>query len=69
MEVNLSFEDALARLETVVQTMENEETSLEMSISLYKEGVTLSKHCNEILGRFEAEVTVLQEGDNNSSHA
>ena len=57
----LNFEQALSRLEAVVEAMESDETTLEASISLYKEGITLSKHCNEILSRFESEVTVLQK--------
>jgi len=57
----LNFEQALIRLETVVEAMENDETTLEAAINLYKEGTSLSKHCNEILSRFEAEVTMLQK--------
>ena len=60
-EVEISFEQALSRLEAVVEAMENDETSLEASIALYKEGMGLSKHCNKILSRFEAEVTILQK--------
>jgi exodeoxyribonuclease VII small subunit len=56
----LKFEEALSRLEKVVQTMENADTSLEDSISLYKEGAALSKLCNEILNKFETEVKMLQ---------
>ena len=62
----LNFEQALARLETVVEAMENDETTLEASITLYKEGTTLSKHCKEILSRFEAEVTILQKESDGS---
>ena len=61
LEKDLSFETALTRLEAVFESMENEETSLEASIALYKEGVALSNHCNEILSHFEAEVTILQK--------
>jgi len=62
----LSFEQALTRLETVVAAMENDETALESSISLYKEGIALSKHCNDILSRFEAEITTLQKESDGS---
>lgn len=63
---NLTFEQALTRLETVVESMEHENTTLEESISLYKEGYYLSRCCNEILSRFEAEVTMLQKEANGS---
>jgi len=56
-----SFEQILSRLEAVVEAMESEETSLEASITLYKEGLALSTKCNEILGKFEAEIAILQE--------
>jgi len=59
----LKFEEALSRLEKVVETMENADTSLEDSISLYKEGAALSKLCNEILNQFEAEVKMLQKDE------
>ena len=58
---DLNFEQALNRLEKVVEAMENEETPLEESITLYKEGVGLSKRCNEILGKLEGEITLLQQ--------
>ena len=57
----LNFEQALNRLESVVEAMENDETALETSIALYKEGIALSKHCNEILSRIESEIAVLQK--------
>ena len=61
MEEALTFEQALSRLELVVEAMENEETTLEKSIALYKEGVKLSGHCEEILSKFEAEIVLLQK--------
>ena len=59
--MDLSFEDALSRLETVVEAMENEKTTLEASIALYKEGIVLSDHCGKILERLESEVYILQK--------
>ena len=57
----LTFEIALARLESVVNAMEREDTTLEDSIKLYKEGTHLSKYCSEILGRLESEIVLLKE--------
>ena len=62
----LTFEKAIARLEAVVEAMEAEETTLEASIALYKEGTELSKYCNEILSRVTSEVSILQKEDNGS---
>ena len=58
---DMSFEQSLDRLEKVVEVMENKETPLEQSIELYKEGLALSKYCNEFLGRIEGEITLLQQ--------
>ena len=57
----MTFEEALERLEKVVAEMEKEDTGLEASIALYKEGVALSARCAEILSGFEAEVVQLQK--------
>ncbi len=42
---NLSFEDALKRLETIVQRLESGDASLDESIELYAEGDKLRAQC------------------------
>lgn len=56
-----TFEEALARLEEIAALMEDNETGLENSVKLYKEGVELSVYCSEILNRAEQKVTELKE--------
>ncbi len=59
----LSLEEAFEKLETVIETLERPETSLEESFQAYKEGVSLVQLCNEQIDRVEKEVRVLsQEG-------
>jgi exodeoxyribonuclease VII small subunit len=41
----LSFEDALKRLETIVQRLESGDASLDESIALYEEGAKLRSQC------------------------
>jgi len=41
----LSFEDALQRLEQIVQKLESGQAPLEESIALYEEGARLKAHC------------------------
>ena len=41
----LSFEDALRRLEEIVRTLEKGEAPLDRSIELYQEGDRLKRHC------------------------
>ena len=43
--VDLSFEDALSRLETIVSRLESGQAPLEESITLYEEGARLRGHC------------------------
>ena len=58
---DIKFEQALSKLEKIVLAMESEETLLEESIVLYKEGIEYSKHCDQILSGIEAEITILQQ--------
>lgn len=57
-----SFEQALKKLEGIVQRLEQEEVSLEESIELYQKGVKLSKKCSEILEKAELKIKEVQSG-------
>ena len=52
---DLSFEDALARLEGIVQRLESGQAPLEESISLYEQGAALKAHCEARLKAAEDE--------------
>ena len=56
-----SFEEALERLEELAQKMEDEETGLDESVRLYKEGVKLSAFCAEKLQKAGQEVSELKK--------
>lgn len=56
-----SFEEALTRLEEIVNNLEDESISLEESIKLYEEGIELSKLCTETLE--EAELRIQKVAD------
>lgn len=43
---DLSFEDALKELETIVQRLERGDAPLEESITIYQRGATLKAHCD-----------------------
>jgi len=45
----LSFEEAMAKLEEIIQKMDSSEVKLEDAVSLYEEGVKLKKICEEKL--------------------
>ncbi|HYD27977.1 exodeoxyribonuclease VII small subunit [Brevundimonas sp.] len=46
---DLSFEDALQRLEQIVSRLESGQAPLEESIALYEEGARLKAHCEDRL--------------------
>ncbi|OKL42578.1 exodeoxyribonuclease VII small subunit [Pseudovibrio exalbescens] len=57
---SLSFESALAQLETIVRDLEQGNVPLEKSIELYSRGEALRKHCDSLLKAAEAKVEKIQ---------
>jgi len=58
------FEDALKRLETIVETLESGEVDLEKSLELFEEGRGLSRQCLERLQEMEQKVRkVIEKAD------
>ncbi len=58
----LSFEQALAELESVVTRLERNDVPLEESITLFARGAALRDHCEEKLKAAEARVTEITQG-------
>ena len=58
-DAELSFEQAIERLEAIVERVEQGEIGLEQAIAEYERGVGLVKRCREILARAEQRVTEL----------
>ena len=56
---NISFEQALAKLENIVKQLESGDTPLEASIAMFEEGIKLTSYCNNILNTAEQKVTAL----------
>jgi len=48
-----SFEEALHRLEAIVESLERGDVPLEESIRLYEEGIAVSKYCAKKLNQAE----------------
>jgi exodeoxyribonuclease VII small subunit len=57
----LTFEDALGRLEGIVKKLEKPDLPLEESIKLFEEGMGLSKICSERLDQAQQRVELLQK--------
>ena len=60
---NLSFEDALEKLENITQSFVDGDSTLENAVNLYNEGILLKKHCEKKLK--EAKKKIDQVGINN----
>ncbi|MFQ5881324.1 MAG: exodeoxyribonuclease VII small subunit [Candidatus Methylomirabilales bacterium] len=58
-EKEIKFEEALARLETVVDRLGSGELPLEESLRLFEEGVYLTKVCTQRLEEAERRVAIL----------
>ena len=55
----IKFEDALARLETIVTELEKGDLPLNDSLKIFEEGIKLSKTCLKILDDSERKVEIL----------
>jgi len=55
----LTFEQALKRLEEIAQSLESGEASLEESLEMYEEGMKLIEFCHRKLGEAEKRVQKL----------
>jgi exodeoxyribonuclease VII small subunit len=53
------FEDALKKLEEIVQRLERGELTLEDSLSCYEEGIRLSRFCHAKLEEAERKIETL----------
>ena len=56
---NLSFEQAIAKLENIVKELEDEKITLESSIEKFEQGVKLSAHCLNKLNEAEKKIEEL----------
>lgn len=55
----LSFENAVKRLEKIASELEKEGYSLDESLALYEEGIKLIRYCNGLLEDAERKITLL----------
>lgn len=59
----MSFEEAMGRLEEIVQALEDGQLPLEKALDLYSEGIKLSKFCQAALDEAEQRIMVLTAED------
>lgn len=63
---SMSFEAALAELETIVAKLESGEVELDQSISIYERGAALKAHCEARLKDAELKVDKIVLGSDGS---
>lgn len=59
MNDNITFEQALTRLEVIVRDLESGDIDLEKSIELFEEGIKLSGVCSSFLKEAKQKVEIL----------
>ncbi len=59
----LTFEDAMEKLEVIVEKLEEGDVPLEEAITFYKEGMELSKLCHNKLKHVEEQLTQILTDD------
>ena len=57
----LSFEEALEKLESLAEEIEEGKVGLEASITKYEEGMKLIQQCRQMLSQAEQRIQKLQE--------
>jgi exodeoxyribonuclease VII small subunit len=63
---NIKFEEALKRLEKIVQKLEDGDVPLEESLSLYEEGIALYRLCSGRLEEAKKKVEILTKKGSSS---
>ena len=55
----LSFEEAIKRLEAIASELEGDKLALEDSLKLYEEGIRLIRYCNTMLEGAERRIKMI----------
>lgn len=58
----LSFEDAMKKLEDIANELEKDDLSLDESVKKFQEGMNLSIQCKDSLDKAEKQITILIDG-------
>lgn len=56
MNNEMSFEEALKRLEEINEKLESEDISIEEAVTVYKEGIEISRFCQQKLDEAKLEI-------------
>ena len=62
MKEELSFEQAMMKLEEALSMLNKGDISLDDAVSQYKIGLDMANHCQKLLKTAEGEIKILQDG-------
>ena len=57
----ISFEEALARLEEIVEILSSQKVNLDSMIELYEEGEELRKHCSKKIEEAKMKIEIISK--------
>lgn len=63
MSKDKSFEKSLEELEKIVETLGDDDITLEDSIKQYKNGMALVDYCNKAIDKIEKELEILSKDE------
>lgn len=64
MEINnLSYEEAVFKLEKILKDLENDDCTLNDSLNKFKKGIELYNYCNDLLSKADGEIKILLKDD------
>jgi|TARA_B110000116_G_scaffold258252_1_gene259222 exodeoxyribonuclease VII small subunit len=58
-----SFEDAMVKLEALVEAMENDQLPLEELVAHYEKGAGLLQHCEKVLAAARKRIELIEVGN------
>ncbi|MBI2118126.1 MAG: exodeoxyribonuclease VII small subunit [Elusimicrobia bacterium] len=61
LSMNIKFEEALKKLEKIVEKLEGGDVPLEDSLALYEEGISLFRHCSSKLEEAKKKIEILSK--------
>ena len=64
MEKELSFEEAMQKLEKIADELEKDNLDLDTSVKKFEEGMKISKECSKMLENAEKKITILLNDEN-----
>ncbi len=66
MKDNMTFEEAMNRMEEIVEKLERGEQPLELSLKLFEEGIKLYRYCTSKLEEVEGRISVIMRDNENN---